>query len=343
MKKVKFNKVHKILIIKSAAIGDVLLSTPVIESLRNRFPDAEINFLTQKYCKEALTGNPFVSRILTYNLDWDSGWFIIKKIRKQKYDMVIDLYCNPRTALITFLSKARYKVGFRFRGRSYAYNIKVKRRSNEIHNVDFNLDALRVLGLEIISTVPKFYINETHREFADNFFIENNLSGSPVIGINPAGTWPTKVWYPEKFSKLINGFDDGFNFLLFWGNEDEKRTAENIQADSVKRTFLIPGVNLKYMGAIAEKCNVFLTNDTGPMHIASALGVNVVALFGPTNPKLQGPLNFNSVVVRNEELKCLGCNLTRIEDCRYQHKCMKELSVTNVMTAINNMLKSTKP
>ena len=340
MKKVKFDKIHKILVIKPAAIGDVLLSTPVMENLRYRFPDAEINFLTQKYCKEALTGNPFISRILTYNLEWDSGWFIIKKIRKQRYDMVIDLFCNPRTAMITFLSKARYKVGFRFRGRSYAYNIKIKRRSNEVHNVDFNLDALRILGLEIISSVPKYYINEIHREFADNFFIENNLNGSTVIGINPAGTWPTKVWYPEKFSELINSFDDGYNFVLFWGNESEKKIADKIKNDSKKKVVLIPAVNLKYMGAIAEKCNVFLTNDTGPMHIASALGVNVVAIFGPTNPKLQGPLNSNSIVVRNESLECLGCNLTRIEDCRYQHKCMRELSVISVRTAILSLLKS---
>ena len=235
MKKVKFNKIRKILVIKPAAIGDVLLATPLIENLRYHFPDIEINFLTQKYCKEALTGNPFISRILTYNLEWDSGWFIIKKIRKQKYDMVIDLFCNPRTALITFLSGARYKIGFRFRGRTYAYNIKVKRRSNEIHNVEFNLDVLRALGLEIISSVPKFYINEIHREFAGNFFDENNLNNSNVIGINPSGTWPTKVWYPEKFSQLINSFGPGFNFILFWGNEIEKKVAEKIKAGSDKK------------------------------------------------------------------------------------------------------------
>jgi lipopolysaccharide heptosyltransferase II len=342
LKKVKFNKVHKILVIKPAAIGDVLLSTPVIENLRYHFPDVEINFLTQKYCKEALTGNPFISRILTYNLDWDSGWFIIKKIRKQKYDMVIDLYCNPRTALITFLSGARYKVGFRFRGRTYAYNIKVKRRSNEIHNVEFNLDVLKVLGLEIISFVPKFYINEIHREFAENFFEKNNLINSTVIGINPAGTWPTKVWYAEKFSRFIKSFDQRFNFILFWGNESEKNIAEKINAETDKRAVLIPETNLKYMGAIAEKCAVFLTNDTGPMHIAAALGVNIVAIFGPTNSKLQGPSNFNSIVVRNESLSCLGCNLTTIEDCRFEHKCMKELAVTDVVFAVNKILSSSK-
>ena len=84
------------------------------------------------------------------------------------------------------------------------------------------------------------------------------------------------------------------------------------------------------MAALLEKCSVFVTNDTGPMHIASALGVNIVAIFGPTNPELQGPVNNNSIVVRNNSLKCLGCNLTKLEDCRFEHKCMKELSVDSV-------------
>lgn len=106
----KFDKseVNKILIIKIAAIGDVLLSTPVIENLRNNFPDAQINFLTQRFCRDVLADNPFLSAheggVLTYDLSLgDSSRCIIKNIRKQKYDLVIDLFGNPRTALITYL------------------------------------------------------------------------------------------------------------------------------------------------------------------------------------------------------------------------------------------------
>lgn len=338
MKKINFDKIKKILIIKPAAIGDVLLSTPVAENIRYHFPDAEIHFLTQMYCRDALTGNPYISRVLTYNLEWDSGWFIIKKIRKSKYDLIIDLFCNPRTALITFLSGAKYKVGFRFRGRTYAYNIKIKRRSNETHNVNFNLDSVKALGLEIITSTPKFYINDVHREFAENFFSENDLNRYKTIGINPSGTWPTKVWYPEKFIELIRLFGNGFKFVLFWGNKKELDVARKIQSDSGGKSVLIPDVNLKYLGAIVQKCNVFLTNDTGPMHIASALGCNIVAIFGPTNPKLQGPLNKNSVVVSNDKISCLGCNLTLIEDCPNQHKCMAELNVNYVFSAINKTI-----
>jgi lipopolysaccharide heptosyltransferase II len=333
------SKIGKILVIKPAAIGDVLLSTPVVENLGNNFPDAQIFFLTQKYCKEVLTGNPFITRVLTYDLSMDSGWFIIKNIRKQKYDLIIDLFGNPRTALITFLSGAKYKVGFKFRYRAYAYNIKLNSRGGEVHNIEFNLDCLRALGLEVKVNTPKFYINHVHSEFAERFFTENGLGNKTVIGINPCGTWPAKVWYLEKFAELIKKYNNDFRFLIFWGYDEERIQAQRLKAMTGDNVLLVPHVDLRYVGGLIKKCKVFLTNDTGPMHMASALGVNVAAIFGPTNPRLQGPSNNNSVVIRNEKLTCLGCNLTRLEDCPYQHKCMAELDVEYVYQNLQKFLK----
>lgn len=339
----KFNKdlIKKILIIKPGAVGDVLLSTPVVENLRFNFPDAEINYLTQKFCKEVLVDNPFISRVLTYDLSTDNSRCIIRNVRKQKYDLVIDLFCNPRTALITFLSRAKYRVGFKFRLRSYAYNILIKPRSGKVHNIEFNLDALRALGLEIISSKPVFYTNEVHIEFADKFFKENKLEGSDVIGINPSGTWKTKVWYPEKYINLIKKLQPKFRILIFWGNGKEKELAEYIKNESGGNAALIPEVDLKYMGALLKKCRAFVTNDTGPMHIACALGVNTAAIFGPTKSNLQGPTIENSVIIKNEELDCLGCDLTLIEKCPNNHRCMAELTVDYVYSKLTGLLDKT--
>jgi lipopolysaccharide heptosyltransferase II len=337
--KIDKKRINKILIIKPHAIGDVLLSTPVIENLRHNFPEAVINFLTQTYCRDVLIGNPFLDRVLTYDLEYDSGNFIIRKVRKQKYDLVIDLFCNPRTALITFTSGARYRVGYRFRLRSYAYNIKVTPRGGEVHNVEFNLDSLRAIGLELIPARIKFHINKVHKEFADIFFAENQLDENKTIGINPCGTWETKVWYPEKFKELIKRLIlDGYRILLFWGYGDERKQAEVISDGFSNSVYLIPETGLKYMGALIKKCRVFITNDTGPMHIASALGVKVAAIFGPTNSDLQGPVNGNSIVIKNNKLTCLGCNLTKISDCPYGHKCMSELSVEEVHDQVMKFL-----
>jgi heptosyltransferase-3 len=334
------SKVKKILIIKPAAIGDVLLCTPVIENLRHNFPNAQIIFLTQKYCKEALTGNPFLDRVLTYDLSLDSGWCLIKNIRKQKYDLIIDLFGNPRTAIITLLSGAKYKVGYKFNWRALAYNIKVSPRGSRVHNIEFNLDSLRALGLEIVQNIPKFYINKINEEFADGFFKLNGLNEGEVIGINPCGTWPTKVWDRDKFKEITSRLLLNYKVLLFWGNDEERKAADEIKNAAGEKAILIPEVDIKYMGALLSKCKAFLTNDTGPMHIAWILGVNTAVIFGPTNPHLQGPLSDNSVIIRNEFLSCLGCNLTQLKDCPYGHKCMKELSIDYVYSKLMELISS---
>lgn len=334
------HKINKILIIKQGAIGDVLLSTPVIENLRHNFPDAEINYLTQSYCREVLIGNPFLNRVLTYDIGkGDSSYCLIKNIHKQKYDLIIDLFGNPRTAIITFNSDAKYRVGFRFGWRALAYNIKVKPRGGEVHNVEFNIDALRALGLDIITNTPKIYLNGVHTEFADAFFKENNVDGKQVIGFNPSGTWPTKVWYPEKWAELGKMFPKESRILLFWGYGEEKETAKKIKDQIGENALLIPGVNLKYMAALIKRCDLFVTNDTGPMHFSWITGTNTAAIFGPTNSHLQGPLIENSIVLKNETLSCLGCNLTQLSECPNSHKCMKDLDTEFVYSKLMEFMK----
>jgi lipopolysaccharide heptosyltransferase II len=339
---VKFEKekVNKILIIKPGAVGDVLLSTPVVENLRHNFPYSEINFLTQNFCKDILTDNPFLTRVLTYDLNnGDSSYCLIKNVHDQKYDLIIDLFCNPRTAIIVLNSEAKYRVGYPFKWRRFAYNILVNSKRSEVHNIEFNLDSLRALDLKVVTNKPGFYLNTVHKEFAEKFFIENNLTDSDIIGVNASGTWPTKVWYLEKFMELSRKLSSDYKILIFWGNQKEKQDAEKIREFvGEAKACLIPQVNLKYLGALAKKCSVFVTNDTGPMHIAWSLGVNTVAIFGPTYPELQGPISDNSIIIQNKSLSCLGCGLTRIEDCPYEHKCMRDISVEQIYLKVKNLV-----
>jgi heptosyltransferase II len=325
----KFNKdqISKILIIKPSAVGDVLLSTPVIENLKHNFPNATINFLTQFYCRDIVIDNPFLSRVLTFEIPSNNGLSIPPNIKKQKYDLIIDLFCNPRTAFITFYSRAKYRVGYKHRLRSYAYNIIVPSRREIVHNVEVNLDALRALDLEIIANKPLIYLNNIYHKFADDFFEENRLVNKKIIGINPSATWITKAWLPQKFIELIKLLTENNQVLLFWGNDKEKLLAESINENVNNRAIIIPSVSLKYLAALISRCSLFVSNDTGPMQIAWTLGINTIAIFGPTKSKLHGPLNANSMIIQNNNIDCLGCNLTKIEDCRNQHKCMRDLDV----------------
>jgi len=333
------NKIHKILVIKFGGIGDILLTTPVLPNLKAFFPDAEINFLTVRHSRDILIDNPYITRAFTYDANEDKSWCLIKNIRKQKYDLVIDLFGNPRTALITFLSGAKYRFGFNFRGRNYAYNISVKGRGGEVHNVEFNLDSLKALDIPVVSKKLYLPVNIVHKEFADEFFSSNGLSSKKVIGISKTGGWESKRYKAEDYTKLMDILNEIYdvNFILFWGNQKERENCEMIR-DSVKKgnAYLIPDSPIRYLAAIIEKCDLVIGNDSGPLHIAVSMNVPTLGIYGPTNPKLQGPFGDKNLSIVNENIDCLYCNLL---ECNIGNICMTELSKDRIIEKVKELIR----
>lgn len=331
------DRIKKILVIKFGGIGDLLLTTPIFPNLKSYFPDAEIYILTLRKARDVLIDNPYLTRVFTYDPSEDKSWCLIKNIRNQKYDLVIDLFCNPRTALITFLSGAKYRFGFEFRGRSYAYNIKMKGRGGEVHNVDFNLDALRKMEIPIESRDLYLPLNIVHREFADDFIKSKNINSKPIIGISLTGGWEAKRYKKNDYIELMRMIDGrvDVNFMLLWGNEEEKREALEIHANFPENSFIIPDSPIKYLGALIERCTVIIGNDSGPLHLAVAAGVPTLGIYGPTNPGLQGPYGEKNLTIVKEDLDCLYCNLL---ECPIGNICMTELSKQAVLDRLNQLL-----
>lgn len=340
MRNIPKERIGKILVIKLRAIGDVLLSTVVLKNLRHNFPSAKIDFLTEPPSKDIIDGNPFVDELIIFEREKNS----LKKfyeLRKRKYDLVIDLFCNPRSALMTFITGAKYRVGYAFRGRGYAYNIKLKPRKEVYHNVEFNLDALRFIGLEIIDKEIYMPIKEEDENFAEKFWKENNLNGKTVIALNPSGTWETKRWGLEKFAKLGDEIAKNFKaeILILWGNQKEFEDAQKISSMMEIKPIIPPKTNLKQMASILKRCSFMISNDSAPMHIATAVGTPTLGIYGPTNPYAQGPYGEKHLWVRREDLDCIACNLTK---CKIGNICMKELPVETVYSAFLKLTEKNK-
>jgi len=333
------SKIKKILVIKFGGIGDILLTTPVLPNLKNYFPEAEIYFLTLRHSRDILIDNPYLTRAFTYDPSEDKSLCLIKNIRSQKYDLVIDLFGNPRTALITFLSGAKYRFGFNFRGRNYAYNIKVKGRGGIVHNVEFNLDSLRTLDIPIVSKKLHLPMNIVHKEFAEEFIKKNNIDARKIIGISKTGGWESKRYKVNDYIELINKLNELYdvNFILIWGNIKEKENCEYIKSKIAKgNAFVIPDSPIRYLGAIIKKCDLIIGNDSGPLHIAVAVGVPTLGIYGPTNPSLQGPYGETNLSVVNEKLRCLYCNLL---ECPIGNICMTELSKGKIIDKVIELIK----
>lgn len=328
--------IQRILVVKLRAIGDVLLSTVVLRSLRAAFPSARIDFMTEPPARELLERNPDVNRVLVYDRENGNPLRYLLDVRRARYDLVIDLFGNPRTALLTRVSGARYRVGFDFRGRRYAYTTRVPSRGDRVHNTRFNLDALEAIGIPLVDTAIPFRNSPEDAAYIDGFLRANSPAGVPLVALNAGGGWYTKRWDPDRFAALADMIKErlGAAIVLAWG-PGQRAGVEELSRMMAHPPLIPPSTTLPQLGALFRRCAFLVSNDSGPMHIAAAVGTPVLGIYGPTNPLLQGPYGTNHVVVRREGLDCLGCNLTK---CPIGHPCMKELTVGMVWGAVEELL-----
>lgn len=335
-----FHTASSVLVIKLRAIGDVLLSTPVVENLAREFPHLSIDFLCETFASDVVRGNPHINAVLAFDKKKDASLDLIRKVRKRKYDIVIDLFGNPRTALVTWLSGAKHRIGFPFRGRAYAYNHRVTPRGGEVHNIEFNLDVLRAFSIPTPSHDPLFPLDDQSEIFGQRWLSSEGLNGKKIIGINPSGGWNTKRWDLESYAHLIRELYGRYRFpmLLFWGPGEENDVL-SIQNTTGVPVAKIPKTSLKEMGALLKHCSYLISNDSGPMHIAASLGVPTLGIYGPTDPLLQGPFGEKNLWVRHEKLDCLACNLT---ECPIGNICMKDLPVSTVMDSFERLVEKNR-
>jgi len=343
--------IKKILIIKLRAIGDVVLATAVIRNLRQQFPHSVIDFLVEQEAAPVVANNSDLNRVWVYprkeiaGLPWlhatISNIRFLSNLFAQHYDLVFDLFGNPRSALMTWLTGAQYRVGYRFRGRKWAYNVQVESRSDRVHEVEFNLDALRRVGIPICSTDPVFPLAAAEKEKIWNWIESKRWQRSFRVALNPCGSWPAKRWPLVKFAELgqelIKKYDA--HLILLWGPGERKIVQQLSNLINSKSVWVHPPTTLVEQAALLRYSHLFIGNDSGPMHIAAAVGTPTVGIFGPTNAKLQGPYGKGNRAVAKWEIPCLGCNrlVCPLMDC------MNYLEVEDVMKVVDEVVQSLSP
>ncbi len=330
-------KVRKILCIKPRGIGDVVLSSIVFKNLKYDFPTSKIDYLTEKPSKSILETSPFINEVLLFESDSKLAELkTILKVRKRKYDLILDFYSNPRTAIITFLSGAEYKAGFPYRGRKYAYNLFGPEERNKYHAAQLHLEFLKCLRLTSRFNELSLTLTEQDENFADTFFSKNFSPDDFVIGISPSGGWQSKKCDPVKFAEIADSVIQKYNakILVVWGPGD-KVEAEKIIGLMKEKAVLAQKSEIHEMAALMSKCKIVIANDSGPMHIAVAIATPVLSLHGPTDPKLQGPFGDKHEWIRLDELECIGCNLL---DCPKHHECFLNLPVERVLSKIDLLI-----
>lgn len=327
----KNKSIHKILIIQTASIGDVVLATPLIEKLRQYFPAAEIDFLVKKGIEPLLLGHPKLNSVLI----WDKSGQkyrkmldLINLIREQRYDAVVNLQRFASTGLITVLSGAKTKLGFTKNPFSMFFTKSKKHRisanpENSVHEIYRNLSVIDSLTDTNHNFPVKLYPSQT------DFAKVSQFKTAQYITVAPTSLWFTKQYPVEKWIEFLKEIDKEL-VIIFLGSKNDIAVCEKIinEAGHVNSLNLSGKLTFLESAALMKDALMNYTNDSAPQHFASAMNAPVTVLFCSTVPAFGfGPLSENSVVIEvDEKLKCRPCGLHGHKACPEGHfKCAQDI------------------
>lgn len=328
-------------------IGDVVMATPVLSDLRAKFKDSKITVMCQSNVAAVLKNDPNIDEVYSYVKP--NGWVhravhleVVDQLRRGKYDLGILLTNSFSSAWWFFLGKVQNRIGFTGNVRDYLLNkaVPIPEKIETQHLVITYKMLLEPLGIALSNTLPKLYVEKEESNSASHL-LENfgiNLNTNTIIGINPGAAYGSaKCWLPERFKALNKRLlEDPNVYLVYFGDQAGVSLVDEIcQGMDEKRVINLAGkTTIRSLMALIQKCSVFLTNDSGPMHIASALGTKLVALFGSTSDVKTGPFGVNKII--HKHVECSPC-YKRV--CPIDFRCMTKISVEEVYAEIQKMIK----
>ena len=344
-KKIRLKGNEKILIVRTDRIGDLILSTSVAEALNQKFPQAHIDFLVSPYTAPILKNNPFINQIILDDTRSVKDFFKLRKIIKEKkYDLAIVLHPTLRLAGLLKAAGIPYRIGTGYRGYSFLFNLKhfQHRKTVEKHELEYNLDMLRILGLEPQKILPKLYLSATEKNEADILLKKLGINDEDIVVlIHPGSGGNALNWPTEKFGELADRLIESYSVkVLVTGQAGEKILAEKMKS-KMRQSFidLTGKTDLRLLSAIIGKSDLVICNSTGPMHMAAGLNVPTVALFCPiftASPKRWGPYGEGHTVILPPVPACKNCTPPKCE----RGNCMELITVDNVFEKAGAVLKS---
>lgn len=333
------------LIIQTAFLGDVILMEPLIETIKLNRPDAYIAVMVIPQNKDVFFGNPSVDKIITYDKHGsNNGLFglinIIKEVRKYNFDYAISPHTSFRTSLFVLFSKIKRRIGFHEADLNIAYTDLVK-KPKDVHEIYKNISLIQPLNFKKINSKIKLYYTKDNENFFDGIKEAHGIKNEDkVVGISPSSVWPTKRWPKEKFFDLAKKLADKGLFIVLFGTKKDSKITQYIQNGSSRIIDLAGKTNLKDLFCIISKINLLITNDSAPVHIASAYNTPTIDIFGPTSPLFGfAPLSEKNKILEVSGLKCRPCNKHGSVSCKYKHfKCMVDIDVDQVYEAASELL-----
>lgn len=348
-----FLKIKKILILRTAYTGDVVMTLPVLQPLRAVFPNAQISVLASHSAAPILEHHPALDRVVKY----DAFWFypqailaafnkyqeIIHRLRQEQFDLAIDFRGDLRDIfLLAYRSKAKYRISYGSGGGEYWLTQVVPLREIK-HRVQFHLDILRELNIPIVEDTPQIYLTAVEKQNTLSRLQQMKLNPEQdnIIGIHQGARMPLKRWASDRYKELITRIlETKLGKVILFVAPNDNIGIENFQPlCQTGRFYIISQLSLRELAALLVYCRVLVCNDSAPMHIATAVGTKCIAIFGPSKSNETRPYGTEHITIE----KPYSCRPTCDETtCHYRiyNDCLKTITVDEVFQAVEiQMLK----
>jgi heptosyltransferase II len=336
----------KILVRATNWIGDAILSLPALRAIRTRYPDSEIVVLAKSWVSALYERERSINRVIPLRgepgpRDWKAKAGLVRLLRQERFDLAVLFPNSFESAAVVRLAGAKRIVGYARDGRRFLLSDAIAmRKPGEIqeHQRFYYLELLRRAGIiHAIPEVPVIRLDgiEELRAKGEQRFEALGVK-LPVIGVSPGAAFGSaKRWLPERFAEVASQLagKSGGSVAVF-GSASEKDLCAEVARAAAGRSFA-GETSLSEFIELTAACRVFLTNDSGAMHIASALGVPTATVFGPTNENATGPLGESAIIVR-EPVECAPCGL---RECPIDHRCMTRVTAQRVLQQIDESLR----
>lgn len=333
-----------ILIVKLSAIGDVIHALPVAHALKQKYPQARITWIVEKPAYDLLTNNPDIDEIILFDkprFKSVSGLVsnvpeLSRQLKSRNFDVVLDLQGLFKSAAIAWLSGAAERYGYcNMRELSHLLSAPICGDHQDGHIVERYLDVARALGCKV--EMGQFSITITDQEAVD---AQESMKKAGItentcfVVLAPGTNWPTKCWPIRSYGELADQlYAEGITPVIIGGPAD-KQLAEEILATAKRPVIdLVGKTTLKQLAYVIKQARIFVGGDTGPMHLAVAVGTSVVAMFGPTDPGRNGPYSGENIVLTATG-KCCGCWQRK---CDKNYECMTNITVGEVLEAVKKI------
>jgi len=337
----------RILIFNVNWLGDVLFSTAAIRNIRRNYPDSYIACIIPSRCYPILKGNPYLDEIIIFDEDdRHKGVFaklnFVSLLKSKEFGTVFLLHRSFSRALICRLAGISTRIGHYTKKRAFLLTQKIiPPAKDSLHRIDYYLDVIEKADLRVEDRYLDFVFSPEDQKAVDDFLSKNSVSNLDfVVALNPGGNWQLKRWPKDYWAQLADKLIDELKAkVIITGSVSDLPLVNQIKEGMKNLPLIASGVfNIKQLGALAKRADLFITADSGPMHIANAVGAKaIIAILGPTAKEVTGPYPETNAVVLQKDVGCvIPCYKIHCRD----NRCMKAVTPDDVLAEVKKIKKT---